>query len=166
MAKLVIYEDFESTQTIFEDFDLIVQRILIGSSLDNDLVLEVPEIDPTHASLELRNERWILQDLGGPGGTVVNGKEIEGPYQLYHDDLIELGPVKIRFQDDDTESEDELRLEEGEFPETERPMRGRIWFAAVAGSTLFVIFLIVLLLIVADFMGVLQIVDLLPPWFG
>lgn len=166
MAKLVIYEEFESEETIFEDFDLTIQRILIGSSLDNELVLDAPEIDPTHASLELRDEHWTLQDLGGPGGTAVNGKVIEGPYPLHHGDLIELAHVKIKFEDDDAVHEDDLLIEEAEHPLAEAPMRGRVWFAAVAGATLGLIFVIVVLLVVADFLEVLQITDLIPLWSG
>jgi pSer/pThr/pTyr-binding forkhead associated (FHA) protein len=166
MAKLVIYEEFESEKTIFEDFDLTIQRILIGSSLDNQLVLDAPGIDPSHASLELRDEHWILQDLGGPGGTVVNGIVIEGPYPLHHGDLIELAQVKIKFKDDDSDHEDDLLIEEAEPPDTDTAIRGRVWFAAVAGATLGLIFVIVVLLIVADFLEVLQVTDLIPLWPG
>ena len=79
MAKLVIFEDYADGDPIFEDFDLTAHQILVGSGRDNDLVLEAPDIDPTHASLEWRQAFWVLQDLGGPGGTVVNGAEIAGP---------------------------------------------------------------------------------------
>ncbi|MCB0225491.1 MAG: FHA domain-containing protein, partial [Anaerolineae bacterium] len=62
MAKLVIYEEIEGAETIFEDFQLSAHRILIGSSEDNNLVLDIPDIDPTHASLEFRNDHWVIQD--------------------------------------------------------------------------------------------------------
>jgi hypothetical protein len=45
-------------------------------------------------------------------------------------------------------------------------MRGRVWFAGVAGVTLAIVFIIVFLLIVADYLDLIQITDLLPPWFG
>ena len=160
MAKLVIYEEFEDEETIIEDFDLSTQRILIGSGSDNELVLETPDVDPTHASLELRHERWVLQDLGGPNGTEVNGQEIDGPYHLHHDDLIELGNVKIRFQDPEAEAQVEPTAEEA-LPE-EVHISGRVWFAAIAGGTVAIIFIILFLLVVADYLGVLKIADLLP----
>lgn len=167
MAKLIIFEEFEDADTIFEDFDLTaVQRMLIGSSHDCELVLESPDIDPTHASLELRDRHWILQDLGSPGGTVVNGQEIAGPYRLHHQDLIELGHIKIKF-DAEEEVQDEPAAADEPLSESEpAPMRGRVWFAGVAGGTLAVIFFILLLLIVADYLGLLEITDLLPPWLG
>ena len=42
---------------------------------------------------------------------------------------------------------------------------GRIWFATLAGGTLAVIFIILFLLIVADFLGVIKITELIP-WLG
>jgi pSer/pThr/pTyr-binding forkhead associated (FHA) protein len=161
LAKLIIYEEVASEETIFEDFDLLTNRILIGSSPDNQLVLEAPDIDPAHASLELRHNHWILQDLGGPGGTAVNGITINGPYYLQHNDLIELGRIKLRFRDIEVEPEP---VEESPQPALDPPMKGRVWFAKVASSTAMIIFLILLLLIIAHYMGLLKMTDLLPPW--
>lgn len=164
MARLVIFEEIEDEDPVTEAFDLSAPQILIGSGPDNDLVLEAPNIDPTHASLELRQQYWILQDLGGPGGTVVNGVEIQGPFQLHHGDLIELNQVKLRFEENDAPEEPEEQQEESTGSENE-PVRGRIWFASVAGTTLAVIVIILLLLVLADFLGLMEIADLLPVWF-
>jgi pSer/pThr/pTyr-binding forkhead associated (FHA) protein len=165
VAKLVIYEEVEGEETIFEDFELSTNRILIGSGSDNHLILDAPDIDPAHASLELRNDDWILQDLGGPGGTLVNGQSIDGPYRLQNNDFIELGTIKLRFQADQFELEEEGSAEEETSPEDEEHISGRVWFAAIAGGTLAAIFIILLLLIIADFLGILKISDLLP-WLG
>ena len=86
MARLIIYENSNGESPIFETFELATTRILIGSDPDNNLILQAPSIDPSHASLELRNDSWVLQDLGGPGGTDVNGQLIAGPYQLSHNE--------------------------------------------------------------------------------
>ena len=158
MARLIIY-DISDTDSVIEEFDLLIPRLLIGSAMDNDLVLDAPGIDPTHASLELRNDRWILQDLGGPTGTRVNDQVIEGPYQLQHGDLIAFGSVRLRFEEAPPTS-DPKATEAGVRPE----IRGRVWFAGVAGVTLTIIFLIILLLIIADYLQLLNIGDLLPPW--
>ena len=162
MACLIIFEDIENADTVFETFDLTANRILIGSDSDNHLILDTPEVDPMHASLELRNNHWILQDLGGPGGTSVNGQLIEGPYLLRHDDLIELSMIKMRFQHND-------RGVTTEFPQDmpvetvgEKPMSGRVWFAGMAGFTLTVFFIIIFLLIVAHILGLIEITNLLP----
>ncbi|MEW5960985.1 MAG: FHA domain-containing protein [Chloroflexota bacterium] len=166
MAKLVIFEDYANGESVFEDFDLTAHQILIGSGRDNELVLEAPDVDPTHASLELRQEQWVLQDLGGPGGTRVNGTEIAGPFQLHHGDLIELGPVKLKFEDNATPVEAAAGTVPATSAQPETEIRGRVWFAGVAGITLAVILLLVLLLVLADYLGFLEVFDLLPPWFG
>jgi pSer/pThr/pTyr-binding forkhead associated (FHA) protein len=167
LAKLIIYEDEAGEEMIFEDFDLLTNRILIGSSPDNQLVLEAPDIDPAHASLELRYDHWILQDLGAPGGTAVNGLTIEGPYFLQHDDLIELGQIKLRFREMELPAEAEPEpVEEQLQPDVDPPVKGRIWFAKVASSTILVIIMILLLLITAHYFGLLNMADLLPPWLG
>jgi pSer/pThr/pTyr-binding forkhead associated (FHA) protein len=161
VAKLVIYQDVGGKESIFEDFELTTNRILIGSSLDNHLVLDSPDIDSAHASLELRNDNWIIQDLGGPDGTKVNEEQIAGPYRLQDNDLIELASIRLRFFDDEWEPilED---AEEEEVEESVSHISGRVWFATLAGSTIAVIFIILFLLIVADVLGVLNISDLLP----
>lgn len=168
LTKLIIYEELNGTETVFEDFELITTRILIGSSPDNQLVLEAPDIDPAHASLELRYDHWVLQDLGAPGGTVVNGQTVNGPHQLKHNDLIELGSVKMRFHD--IVPEVEAASESSEEVEPESPpssqVSGRIWFVKVAAGTAALIFLILFLLISAHYLGLLNVGDLLPPWLS
>ncbi len=162
MAKLVIYQDLEGTESIFEDFELSTNRILIGSSPDNHLILDSPDVDSAHASLEFRNDHWILQDLGGPGGTAVNQTHIDGPYCLQNDDLIELAEIKLRFLDDDWETVEDEVSDKPESETDETSISGRVWFATLAGGTVAIIFIIMFLLIVADVLGVLKISDLLP----
>jgi pSer/pThr/pTyr-binding forkhead associated (FHA) protein len=164
MAKLIIYEELPGEETIFEDFELVSKRILIGSSPDNQLVLDSPDIDPAHASLELRFDTWVLQDLGGLGGTAVNGQEIAGPYPLKDNDLIELHHIKIRFSDPvEPTAGVELAMDESEPPPVEQPpLKGRVWFANLAGMTLIIILLILLLLIIAQYFGLLNMADLTP----
>jgi hypothetical protein len=166
LAKLIIYEEIPGEEAVFEDFELLANRILIGSSPDNQLVLEAPDIDPTHASLELRYDHWVLQDLGAPGGTAVNGREISGPYALRNGDLIELGLIKLKFYDMEiaVEAEPAEPSEAEVEPALDPPMRGRIWFAQVTGGTLLIVVLILVLLLTAHYLGLLNIADLLPHW--
>ena len=162
MAKLVIYEEIEGQATVFEDFGLFTNRILIGAAPENHLVLDAPDIAPTHASLELRQEHWVLQDLGGPTGTYVNQKRIDGPYRLNPADLIEIGAIKMRFEADESGDESAAKTVETEAVSAGSAISGRLWFATLTGGTLAVIFIILFLLIVADVLGVLKIADLLP----
>lgn len=166
MAKLIIYENSDDEETVIEDFELTAQRILIGSGPDNELILDAPDVHTSHASLELRSNAWVLQDLGGPGGTSANGQTIDGPYHLRHGDLIELGIVKIKFDDEQAAALETRDLPPIEPVPVEVAIKGRHWFAAMAGITLVIIFFILLLLIVGDYMGMLKISDLLPFWFS
>ncbi len=165
MATLIIYEESEEAETVFETYELDDMSILIGSDPENHLILDTPDIDSSHASLELRDGHWVLQDLGSPGGTAVNGEVIEGPFTLYHGDLIELNYIKMKFQDqEDRAVTQELpRLEQIE-EENEPQIKGRVWFAGIAGITVVIIFFILFLLIAAHFLGIISLTDLLPPW--
>jgi pSer/pThr/pTyr-binding forkhead associated (FHA) protein len=167
VARLIIYEELEEAETIYETFDLSVNRILIGSDEDNHLILVSPEIDPMHASLELRDDHWILQDLGGPGGTAVNGGLIEGPFRLKHNDLIELGQIKMKFDDGsevvEEEPEEAVELRQPRRSREENPS-GRVWFAKVALATIMVILVILGILAAAHYLGLIVITDLVPPW--
>ncbi len=168
MAKLIIYEETHHADTVFEAFELSETRILIGADHDNQLILQAPEIDATHASLELREHHWFLQDLGGPGGTSVNGRLIQGPCLLHHDDLIELGPVKMRFHNLERGVTREVLLGEvaeitEDLPEAvEVVVSGRVWFATLAGFTIIIILGLVALLLIAYFLGLLTLADIIP----
>jgi hypothetical protein len=164
LAKLIIYEEIEGSETIFETFDLSASRILIGSDPDNHLILEAPEIDPSHASLELRESYWVIQDLGGPHGTDVNGQQIQGPCRLHHLDLIELGQVKMKFQEFEAEPEPEAGPASTAAHASEKHISGRVWFATIAAGTIGLLVVIAILLAVAHYLGVINITDLLPPW--
>ena len=176
MASLIIYEEAHN-ETVFETFELTENNILIGSDPDNHLILDTPHIDPSHASLELRHNHWIIQDLGSPGGTAVNGHEIDGPHRLFHDDIIELGIIKLKFFDPErgitqempikpVAEDAEFIIEEQDDEADEAPVSGRVWFATIAAATLAVIFIIIFLLIVAHFLQIINIGDLLPPWLS
>jgi len=128
----------------------------------------MPEIDMTHASLELRDNHWFLQDLGGPGGTAVNGQEIEGPYMLHNNDVIELSFIKMRFENNERgvtqDFPRQTAAEENTVP-AERPPSGRLWFVGLTVLTVGTILVILILMAVAHYLGVISLGDLLPPGF-
>lgn len=75
-------------------------RLALGRSADNDVVLTDPQVSRHHA--ELRNEtgRWVLRDLGSTAGTTHSGRRLERPVVLRHGDVIGLGPVHLRYEED------------------------------------------------------------------
>ncbi len=50
--------------------------IRIGRDASNQLVLPAPSVAPVHAEIARQGERWIIRDLGSPGGTFVNDRPI------------------------------------------------------------------------------------------
>ncbi len=165
MATLIIYEESDE-ETVFETYQLLDTSILIGSALDNHLILDAPDIDSSHASLELRDGHWVMQDLGGSSGTIVNGEIIEGPFILYHGDLIELNHIKLKFQNPERGPTKEFPLDHSNEGNDDEPpiVKGRVWFVTIAGITTFLILIIVILLVVASLLGIISLGDLLPPW--
>jgi len=161
LAKLIIYEAYTNTGTVFETFELVDNRILIGSDPECQLILDVPDIDPMHASLELRDHHWFLQDLGGPGGTAVNGRLIEGPTILRHNEMIEVGVVKMRFVTTEpgvTAAMPPMEPDE----DAAAQVSGRVWFATLTGFTVLILLAIGALLLLAYSLGIFTLSDLLP----
>jgi pSer/pThr/pTyr-binding forkhead associated (FHA) protein len=169
LAKLIIFEESNHADAVFEAYELSEDSVLIGADRDNHLVLQSPDVDSTHASLQLRDNHWYLQDLGGPGGTSVNGQLIEGPRMLHHNDIIDLGPVKMRFHHAERGVTREVPrphvtpiVEEPIDEEEEVYGSGRVWFAKMAGLTTIIIFAILALLLLAYLFGLLTVSDLIP----
>lgn len=74
--------------------DLGTSVMRIGRALDNDLILEERQISRYHAQLRQRYGRYILQDLGSSGGTMVNGFPIQ-EIVLRPGDMISLSGVDL-----------------------------------------------------------------------
>jgi len=162
LAELVIYEhpDHETPRI----FDLTVPRLLIGSSLDNELILIDSQVAPAHVSLELRHSYWVLQDLGSEYSTLVNNMTLHEPYILEDKDIIQIGSAKLEFREEiiqpkkaaDTHPTIPITAP----PPDETPL-GRIWLVQVALVTLMVILIIGLIM---SQLGVIELTDLLKMW--
>ena len=74
----------------------------IGRSSDNTIHIDEPHIARYHAMIELRPTGFWLNDLGGSGGTVVNGMPLSAEYHLKSGDTITLGgstAIRVTTQD-------------------------------------------------------------------
>ena len=78
-----------------ETITLKMTRIIIGSSAECPIRLPDASVELAHASLENRGERWILQDLGGPGGTWLNDDPVTMPRHLTDGDVIKVGDIRL-----------------------------------------------------------------------
>ncbi len=70
--------------------------IRIGRHLDNDIVLDLPEISRFHGQVSWRNGRALLHDLSSSGGIYLNGERINTAL-LYNGDVIRIGSHSIVF---------------------------------------------------------------------
>lgn len=74
------------------------QSTSIGRHKDNDIVLLNTSVHRHHAVLvQDPNGQFIITDLGGGNGTIVNGAKKEN-FVLQDGDIVELGEVRMRFR--------------------------------------------------------------------
>ncbi|HWN68140.1 MAG TPA: sigma 54-interacting transcriptional regulator [Haliangium sp.] len=67
------------------------RRILLGSGLGCDIVLEDPEISSAHCVLEQRPGHTVVRDDGSVYGTFLNGARVHEPVELRPGALLRLG---------------------------------------------------------------------------
>ena len=79
--------------------ELIEDRITIGRSPDNMIVVNDPSVSTYHAQLQRARETYRLQDLDSTNGTRVNGIPV-AETALRFDDRIQFGAVEARYEPD------------------------------------------------------------------
>lgn len=84
--------DSEGTEHLME-----ATALRIGRGADNDLTLRNDSISRHHAEIHrARDGSFSITDLGAGNGVLVNGRKVERA-TLQHEDVIELGEVRLRF---------------------------------------------------------------------
>lgn len=79
------------------EFVLPNTGVRLGRDPNNNIVLASNLVAPAHAEITRWNERWIIRDLGAPGGTFVNDRPIRE--NLLKDGFhIRLGDVELVFR--------------------------------------------------------------------
>lgn len=66
-------------------------ELFIGRDLNNDVVINDPEVSRRHARLFLQGFNFVIEDLGSTNGTQINGQRIMGPHILRPGEVIVLG---------------------------------------------------------------------------
>ena len=69
--------------------------IVIGRSLDADLVIADDFVSSTHAKVVPSGDGFVLEDLGSTNGTLVNGQPATRPLPVVAGDAILLGQNRI-----------------------------------------------------------------------
>lgn len=93
MAQLILL--LEGAATTFE---LTQDETVIGRHPECTLQIQSNMVSRKHARVVKQNGAFLVEDMGSGNGTFVNGKKIEGPTSLSHEDRIKLGPVLLRFE--------------------------------------------------------------------
>jgi pSer/pThr/pTyr-binding forkhead associated (FHA) protein len=70
----------------------------IGRDAGNDIVLPDEAASARHATLEVRDEEWWIEDLGSTNGTIVNGVRISKRERVRFGDEIAIGRVAMRLE--------------------------------------------------------------------
>lgn len=108
-------------------------EVVIGRDASADVCVPSRAISRHHARICRRNDRWVLTDLGGRNGTIVNG-ELVGEVVLEHRDEIRIGDAIFKFVEDDALGYLRYRIDgtyvpnaaDGESPGSAPPGLGRI----------------------------------------
>lgn len=81
-----------------DPFWLMEKTFSIGQASDNHLVIDAPLIAPHHAKVLNQGDSFLLKDLGGEGGTYVNGQRINQK-NIACGDTISFGDVQLEIID-------------------------------------------------------------------
>lgn len=73
-------------------------RVTVGKSDDNDVVLDDATVSRLHAVLEQFPAGWCVTDLGSANGTFLNGERIWAQQRLRHGDEVRVGRTRLLFR--------------------------------------------------------------------
>ena len=69
----------------------------LGRGPKNDIVLNDPNVSTFHARIERGSAGFTLIDLRSTNGTGVNLERLKGPVLLRPNDVLNFGPVQLRY---------------------------------------------------------------------
>jgi serine phosphatase RsbU (regulator of sigma subunit)/pSer/pThr/pTyr-binding forkhead associated (FHA) protein len=97
-----------------ERFPLAQPRVSVGRSRESDIFLPDQWLSRHHATIELRDDGWWVNDLNSKNGTLLNGEPVRAWRRLRPGDVITLGEHTLTFcADAEVEEEEEEREPEG-----------------------------------------------------
>ncbi len=78
--------------------EIQADETFLGRHPECQLQINSNMVSRKHAKVVRGGGQFLIEDLGSGNGTFVNGKKVEGPTELKHDDRIKLGPILLRFE--------------------------------------------------------------------
>lgn len=95
MPKMIVSID----GVVIKEVQLTKDRTTLGRRPYNDIVIDNLAVSGEHAVIQMAGSEVFLEDLNSTNGTYINGKAVKKQL-LQHNDTIEIGKYKIRFQGD------------------------------------------------------------------
>src|SRR4051794_9146399 len=83
-------------ETVCRMFDLEGNSTILGRDPGCHIILGCKRVSQKHARIFRRRDGYFLEDLGGVGGTQINGQALNGPVQLKDGDFIQIGDCLFR----------------------------------------------------------------------
>lgn len=76
-----------------------MKRLSIGKDAKNDITLLEDGVSDFHATIEIEDSKWFIINLDINNKVIVNGREVDGRFEIRNRDLVEFGTAKREFQD-------------------------------------------------------------------
>ncbi len=76
------------------------QRMSVGRAPDNEIAIENPAVSRRHATVQMVNGRYIIEDNNSANGTYVNGVRVTKT-EILDKDVITIGKHKLHFYNQD-----------------------------------------------------------------
>lgn len=70
---------------------------LLGRDPAAGVYVEHPSVSRRHARISIEADEATLEDCGSRNGTFLNGRRVDGPAKIHHNDIIALGPISLVF---------------------------------------------------------------------
>ena len=82
-------------------FQSVRKFLILGVEMNVEVVIEGNDVSRVHARVNLKDDRYIIEDLGSFNGTFVNTVPITEPTEIKHMDVIQIGTSMLVFNDPD-----------------------------------------------------------------
>jgi len=98
MARLVLLSEGMTGTT----HELKVEKTTVGRVDDNTFVIPDGSVSSHHCEIILKGAAVIVRDLNSTNGTFINGAQVNGEAQVKGGQILRLGQIEMRLEDDTT----------------------------------------------------------------
>ncbi|HLU39289.1 MAG TPA: FHA domain-containing protein [Planctomycetota bacterium] len=81
-------------ERVIQQFAFAARTVTIGRVVENDVVLDHPNVSRMHAEISAEDGKLFVDDLGSANGTLLNGRRVDRA-EVRHRDVLAIGPFKL-----------------------------------------------------------------------